>query len=73
MEDIKFSHDELINLVPAAMFGDRSSIEESMEYAELIAKASESYIHAITPWFVLYNTIAKKYYLIPKETVDNGK
>ena len=73
MEDLKFSHDELINLVPAAMFGDRSSIEESMEYAELIAKASESYIHAITPWFVLYNTIAKKYYLIPKETVDNGK
>lgn len=73
MEDLKFSHDELINLVPAAMFGDRNSIEESMEYAELIAKASESYIHAITPWFVLYNTIAKKYYLIPKETVDNGK
>jgi hypothetical protein len=73
MADLKFSHDELINLVPAAMFGDRSSIEESMEYAELIAKSSESYIHAITPWFVLYNTIAKKYYLIPKETVDNGK
>lgn len=73
MEDLKFSHDELINLVPASMFADRSSIEESKEYAERIARSSESYIHAIAPWFVLYNTIANKYYLIPKETVDNGK
>jgi len=70
MADLKFSHDELISLAPQGLFADRDTIEESHEYAEAIAEASESYIHAIAPWFVLYNTIANKYYLVPKEIVD---
>jgi hypothetical protein len=52
------------------MFADRVTIQESYEYAELIAKSSDSYIHAIAPWFVLYNTIANNYYLIPKSKID---
>lgn len=56
-----------VELDPVAMFADRDTIKEAHDYAELIAKSSESYIHAIAPWYVLYNTIANNYYLVPKD------
>ena len=70
---MELNHNELLTLVPHEMFGERQTIKESLDYAEIIAKSSESYLHAITPWFVLYNTIAKNYYLIPKSLVEDEK
>ena len=63
-------NEDIVELTPNGMFGERDDIQASYDYADLIAGSSESYIHSITPWFVLYNTIAKKYYLIPKDTVN---
>lgn len=60
------SSDERISLQVEGLFGSRKTITEAFEYADLIAKSSESPIHAITPVFVLYNTIAEQYDLIPK-------
>jgi hypothetical protein len=68
--EIKFQDEDLVKIQPQGMFADRVTIQESYEYAELIAKSSDSYIHAIAPWFVLYNTIANNYYLIPKSKID---
>ena len=70
---MELNHNELITLVPHEMFGERQTINESLDYAEIIAKSSESYLHSITPWFVLFNTIAKNYYLIPKSLVEDEK
>lgn len=58
--------DERITLQPAGLFGSRKTIDEALEYADLMAKSSSSPIHAITPVFVLYNTIAEQYDLVPK-------
>lgn len=59
-------NDERISLQVEGLFGSRKTIDEAFEYAHLIAKSSESPIHAITPVFVLYNTIAEQYDLVPK-------
>jgi len=58
--------EERISLQVEGMFGSRKTIQECFEYADLIAKSSESPIHTITPVFVLYNTIAEQYDLVPK-------
>jgi hypothetical protein len=60
------SSDERISLQVEGLFGSRKTIAEAFEYADLIAKSSESPIHTITPVFVLYNTIAEQYDLVPK-------
>lgn len=62
---------DLVKLTPHGLWADRETLQETFDYAEMIAKASESPIHAIAPWFVLFNTIANKYYLVPKEAIDN--
>ena len=59
--------DERVTLQPAGLFGSRESLEEAFEYADMMSKASSSPIHAITPVYVLYNTIANNYDLIPKQ------
>ena len=59
-------NDERISLQVEGMFGSRKTIAEAFEYADLIAKSSQSPIHTITPVFVLYNTIAEQYDLVPK-------
>jgi hypothetical protein len=52
---------------PHGFFADRATIQEAFKYAEDMAKASESYLHTITPVIVLWNTIVNKYHLIPKQ------
>lgn len=59
--------DNRITLQPAGLFGSRETIEEAFEYADMMSKSAPSPIHAITPVYVLYNTIAKNYDLIPKQ------
>lgn len=58
---------ERITLQPAGLFGSRKTLEEAFEYADMMSKSSSSPIHAITPVYVLYNTIAEQYDLIPKK------
>ena len=67
LEQLKEETVERISLTPAGLFGDRDTIEEAFEYAEMMSKSTESPIHAITPVYVLYNTIAKQYDLVPKQ------
>ena len=59
--------DNRITLQPAGLFGSRETIEEAFEYADMMSKSASSPIHAITPVYVLYNTIANNYDLIPKQ------
>ena len=58
--------EERVSLEVAGLFGSRDTLQEAFDYADLIAQSSESPIHTITPVFVLYNTIAKQYDLVPK-------
>lgn len=60
------SQEERVTLQVAGMFGSRETLQEAFDYAEMMSKAMESPIHAITPVYVLYNTIAKQYDLVPK-------
>jgi ribulose-5-phosphate 4-epimerase/fuculose-1-phosphate aldolase len=60
------SKKERITLKEAGMFGSRDTLQEAFDYAEMMSKSMESAIHAITPVYVLYNTIAKQYDLVPK-------
>lgn len=57
---------ETVSLEPVSMFGSRKTIQEAIDYADMMSKSAESPIHAITPVIVLYNTIAEKYDLVPK-------
>jgi len=57
---------ETMSLEPIGMFGSRKTLQEAIDYADMMAKSMESPIHAITPVFVLYNTIAEQYDLVPK-------
>lgn len=57
---------ETVSLDPIPMFASRDTLQEAIDYAEMMSKSSESPIHAITPVFVLYNTIAEQYDLVPK-------
>ena len=57
---------ERISLEVVGLFGSRDTIQEAFDYADMMSKSSESPIHAITPVFVLYNTIAEQYDLVPK-------
>lgn len=57
---------ERVTLKPVGLFGSRDTLQEAFDYAEMMAKSSESAIHAMTPVYVLYNTIAKQYDLVPK-------
>ena len=59
--------DNIFSLEPIGLFSSRETIEEAFDYANMMSKSSESPIHAITPVYVLYNTIANNYNLIPKE------
>jgi hypothetical protein len=59
--------DHTVTLQPVGLFGSRETIDEALEYADMMAKSMESPIHAITPVFVLFNTIANNYDLIPKQ------
>ena len=63
---------EKISLQPIGMFADRETIQEAFDYAEMMAKASGSPLHAITPVFVLFNTIANNYDLVPKEKEESN-
>lgn len=63
---------EKINLKPIGLFADRETIQEAIDYAEMMSAHSESPMHAITPVFVLFNTIANNYYLVPKEKEENN-
>lgn len=65
-EEVFMIQEERVTLQPAGMFGSRDTIQEAFDYAELMSKSSESPIHAITPVYVLYNTIAEQYDLVPK-------
>lgn len=65
-EKVFMIQEERVSLQPAGMFGYRDTIQECFDYADLIAQSSESPIHTITPVYVLYNTIAKQYDLVPK-------
>jgi len=58
--------EERISLQVAGMFGSRDTLQEAFDYAEMMSKSLDSPIHAITPVYVLYNTIAKQYDLVPK-------
>ena len=60
------SSEERISLQVAGMFGSRDTLQEAFDYAEMMSKSLDSPIHAITPVYVLYNTIAKQYDLVPK-------
>jgi len=60
--------EERVSLEVAGMFGSRETLQEAFDYAEMMAKSLDSPIHAITPVYVLYNTIAKQYDLVPKIT-----
>lgn len=66
LEEAEQPQEERVSLQPAGMFGSRDTIQECFDYADLIAQSSESPIHTITPVYVLYNTIAKQYDLVPK-------
>ena len=57
---------ETMSLEPIGMFGSRKTLQEAIDYADMMAKSASSPIHAITPVFVLYNTIAENYDLVPK-------
>tara|TARA_R100000951_G_C2636755_1_gene179537 strand:+ start:1204 stop:1569 length:366 start_codon:yes stop_codon:yes gene_type:complete len=57
---------ETVSLDPIPMFASRDTIQEAIDYADMMSKSSESPIHAIAPVFVLYNTIAEQYDLVPK-------
>ncbi len=65
-EEVFVIQNERVSLEVAGLFGSRDTIQECFDYADLIAKSSESPIHTITPVYVLYNTIAKQYDLVPK-------
>lgn len=58
--------EERVSLEVAGMFASRDTLQEAFDYADMMAQSSESPIHAITPVYVLYNTIAKQYDLVPK-------
>jgi hypothetical protein len=58
--------DDRMSLPVQGMFGSRNNLEEALEYAQMMAKSMESPIHALTPVYVLYNTIAENYDLVPK-------
>lgn len=57
---------ETMSLDPIGMFGSRKTLQEAIDYADMMAQSASSPIHAITPVFVLYNTIAENYDLVPK-------
>lgn len=63
---------EKIKLEPIGLFADRETIQEAIDYAQMMATHSESPMHAITPVFVLFNTIANNYYLVPKEKEEGN-
>ena len=60
--------EERVSLEVAGLFGSRDTLQEAFDYADMMAQSSESPIQAITPVYVLYNTIAKQYDLVPKIT-----
>lgn len=62
---------EYIDAPPIQLFGSRDTLQEAIDYANMMADHSESPIHAITPVFVLYNTFVNNYHLIPKDNADN--
>ncbi len=65
-EEVFILQNERVSLEVAGLFGSRDTIQEAFDYADMMSKSSESPIHAITPVYVLYNTIAKQYDLVPK-------
>ena len=66
LKEAEQPQEERISLQVAGLFGSRETIQEAFDYADMMSKSSESPIHAITPVYVLYNTIAEQYDLVPK-------
>ena len=66
LQEAEQPQEERISLQVAGLFGSRETIQEAFDYADMMSKSSESPIHAITPVYVLYNTIAEQYDLVPK-------
>lgn len=53
---------EVINLEPVGIFADRKTISEAIEFAQ-----SSNDIMTVTAVMVMFNTIAKNYYLVEKD------
>ena len=66
LKEAEQTQDERISLQVEGLFGSRDNIEEAFEYAHQVSKGAQSPIHFMTPVFVLYNTIAEQYDLVPK-------
>jgi hypothetical protein len=63
---------DTVTIKPVPMFAKRDTLQECMDYAEQMAKSSESYLHTLTPVMVLLNTIACNYILIDREEAGLG-
>jgi hypothetical protein len=63
---------EVIGMSPTAGFADREDIMEAFKYAQDVMERStsaEMAIYGTTAIQVVWNTIANRYHLIPKEDV----
>ena len=63
---------DTVTIKPVPMFAKRDTLQECMDYAEQMAKSSESYLHTLTPVMVLLNTLACNYILIDREEAGLG-
>lgn len=54
--------DELVELSPVDLFASRDTFKDALEYANSFTDPNER-IAAMTAAYVLYNTIAKQFYL----------
>lgn len=66
LQEIEQPQEDRMSLPVQGMFGSRENLEEALKYAQMMAQSMESPIHALTPVYVLYNTIAENYDLVPK-------
>lgn len=60
--------DNLTQLQPVGLFADRPSIQEALDFAQELADAHpEQAAVILTAVYILFNTIADKYYLLDKD------
>ena len=61
---------EVIGMKETPMFADRENLEQAFDYAKAVIERStdaEFAIYGATAVSIIWNTLANKYHLIPKE------